>query len=135
MDQQDRDGEEKAVLATLLALLQAMSDRDKAVIGEILMPEGVSTHVRDGQVIHVRFEDLPDRLTASTVRAEERIHEPLIRVDENIAVVWVAYDVYVGGQAHHWGTNIVSFCKLDGHWRVSGIADNGRSGSRSDKPA
>lgn len=125
-----RGGAEEAVLATLLALLDALSNRDKAVIREILMPEGTSTHVRDDRIFHVRFEDLPERWTAGTVRAEERIGEPLIRVDENIAVVWVPYDVYVDGEAHHWGTNIISFCKQDERWRISGIADNGRSGPR-----
>jgi hypothetical protein len=125
-----RDGAEEAVLATLSALLDAMSNRDKAVLQDLLMPEGISTHVRDDRIVHVRFADLPDRWTAGTMRAEERIHEPLIHVDENIAVVWVAYDVYVDGEPHHWGTNIVSFCRQDGRWRISGIADNGWPGAR-----
>jgi putative lumazine-binding protein len=125
-----QDDEEQAVLATLSALLDAISDRDSGVLREILMPEGVSAHVRDGSVSHVRFADLPDRWTAGTVRAEERIGEPLVRVDENIAMVWVGYDVYVEGEPRHWGTNIISFCKLDGRWRISGIADNGRPGAR-----
>jgi hypothetical protein len=129
-----RDGEEQAVLATLSALLEALSDRDGDAIRKILMPEGVSAHVRDGKVFHVRFDDLPDRWTAGTMRAEERIREPLVRVDENIAVVWVAYDVYVAGEPRHWGTNIISFCKLDGSWRISGIADNGRPGARPAAP-
>lgn len=125
-----QDGEEQAVLATLSALLDAISGRDSGVIREILMPEGISAHVRDGRVHHVRFEDLPDRWTAGTAHAEERIREPLVHVDENIAVVWVAYDVYVDSQPHNWGTNIITFCKLDGRWRISGIADNGRPGAR-----
>jgi hypothetical protein len=125
-----QDGAAEAVLATLFALLDAISNRDSAVIREILMPQGVSSHVRDGGLFHVRFEDLPDRWAAGTARAEERIREPLVRVDENIAVVWVAYDVYVDGEAHHWGTNIISFCKQDGRWRISGITDNGRPGAR-----
>jgi len=123
-------GEEGAVLATLSALLDAISSRDEAVMREILMPEGMSTHVRDGRVLHLRFEDLPGQWTAGTVHAEERIGEPLIRVDESIAVVWVPYDVFVDGEAHHWGTSIVSFCKQAERWRISGIADNGRPGPR-----
>jgi hypothetical protein len=30
----------------------------------------------------------------------------------------------------YWGTNILSFLKQDGHWRVSSVADNGRTGPR-----
>jgi hypothetical protein len=124
------ENSEQAVLATLRALFDAISDRDETVIREILLPAGISAHIRDGQVSHLRFEDLPGRWTAGTMHAEERLREPLIHVDENIAVVWVGYDVFVDGEAHHWGTNIISFCKLDGRWRISGIADNGRPGPR-----
>jgi hypothetical protein len=118
------------VLAVLSALFVAISNRDEAVLREILMPEGISTHVRDGRIFHVRFADLPGRWVAGARHIEERIREPIVYVDENIAVVWVGYDVYVDGEAHNWGTNIVSFCKQDERWRISGIADNGRPGSR-----
>jgi Putative lumazine-binding len=124
--------EERAVLAALRALLDAISRRDKAAMREILMPDGGSTHVRDGRVFHMRLRDEPDRWAVGTARLEERIYEPLIRVDENIAMVWVAYDFLVDGEVHHWGTNIVSFLKQGERWLVSGIADNGRSGPRAD---
>lgn len=123
--------EERAVLAALRALLDAISRRDKAAMREILMPEGGSTHVRDGRVFHMRLGDEPDRWDVGAARLEERIYEPLIRVDENIAMVWVAYDFLVDGEIHHWGTNIVSFLKQGERWLVSGIADNGRSGPRT----
>jgi hypothetical protein len=53
-----------------------------------------------------------------------------VHVDHDIAVIWCGYDVYFDGQPSHWGTNIVSLMKEDGHWRVCGITDNGRSGPR-----
>ena len=59
-------GEERAVLATLSALFAAISSRDEAVMRQILLPEGMSTHVRDGRVLHLRFEDLPGQWTAGT---------------------------------------------------------------------
>jgi Putative lumazine-binding len=121
---------EKAVFATLNALFSAITDRDEAVMREILLPDGGSTHIRDGRVFHLRLADLPDRWMEGTSSREERIHQPLIRVDEDIAVVWVAYDFLIDGEARHWGTNIISFIKQDGRWRISGITDNGRDGSR-----
>jgi hypothetical protein len=130
MHPEGTQAEEKAVLDTLLALFDAMARRDKATLQQILLAEGISTHATDGQILHMQFKDLIDRWTAGTVHAEERIHDPLIRVDENIAMVWVPYDVFIDGEPHHWGTNIVSFCKQDGRWRISGIADNRRPGAR-----
>lgn len=45
-------------------------------------------------------------------------------------MVWAHYDFLVDGDVHHWSTNILSFLKQDGHWCVSSVADNGRSGPR-----
>ena len=61
---------------------------------------------------------------------QEQFHHPLVRVDDDIAVVWSRYDWFVDGDVHHWGTNILSFLKQDGRWRISAIADNGRTGPR-----
>jgi hypothetical protein len=64
---------------------------------------------------HTLLRDLPERLPEGTETLEERIYDPLFRVD---------------GDKHHRGTNIVSFLKREGSWRISGLADNGRSGPR-----
>jgi hypothetical protein len=61
---------------------------------------------------------------------EERFHHSLVRVDDDVAGVWSRYDVFVDGEVHHWGTNVLSFLKQDGRWRVSAVADNGRIGPR-----
>ena len=122
--------EEQAVLTVLHALLDAISDRDGATMQEILMPDGGATHSRDDLVFHMRLGDEPRRWLEGAGSKKESLKEPLIRIDDDIAMVWVAYDVFVDGEPHHWGTNIVSFLKRDGRWRISGIADNGRSGAR-----
>lgn len=122
--------DEQAVLAVLRALFDAMADRDKAAMRAALVPEGWAAHSRAGRVLHVRLLDLPDRLPEGNARVEERIHDPLVRVDDDIAMVWCPYDLYVDGEPHHWGTNIVTFMKTDGRWRICGVTDNGRSGQR-----
>jgi hypothetical protein len=119
--------EEQAVLATLQALLDALGARDKDAMRATLMPGGSATHSRDEKFFHESFRDLPDRLPPGTDTLEERIHDPLVRIDDDIAMVWAPYDFFVGEELHHWGTNIVSFLKRDGKWLVSGITDNGRT--------
>jgi hypothetical protein len=99
-------------------------------MSEILIPEGCATQSRDHQISHTRLRDFPEKMPGGTERLEERFYNPLVRVDDDIAMVWAQYDFLVGGEVHHWGTNILSFLKQDGRWRVSAIADNGRSGPR-----
>ena len=122
--------EEQAVLATLRRLLATVAARDKAAMAELLFPDGCAVQSRDHQVTWTPLRGLPDLMPAGEATLEERFHHPLVRVDDYIAVVWSRYDFFVDGDVHHWGTNILSFLKQDGRWRVSAIADNGRTSSR-----
>lgn len=129
-DDQQATADEKAVLAVLQAVLEAMTARDEAVMRSLFTPTGWAVHSRDGRVFHERLWDLPDRLPDPGSRVEERVYDPLVRVDDDIAMIWCAYDVLHDGRPHHWGTNIVSLMRSGGRWRVCGITDNGRSGAR-----
>jgi hypothetical protein len=122
--------EEEVILATVQRLLDTVANRDKEGMREILMPEGCATQSRDHQISNPKFRDFPEKIPGGTERLEERFYNPLVRVDDDIAMVWAQYDFLVEGEVHHWGTNILSFLKKDGRWRVSAIADNGRSGPR-----
>lgn len=126
-EQAEKQTEEQAVLATLQAFLDAIPDRDHQAMRARLLPDGGATHARDDTVTHTRLSAVPDRIKPGTERLEERIHDPLVRVDHDIAMVWAPYDFLVDGEVHHRGTNIVSFLKVDGQWLISGIADNGRT--------
>jgi hypothetical protein len=122
--------EEQAVLAVLQALFDAIANQDQAAMHAVLVPEGGATHSRDDRVFHTLLRDLPARLPVGATALEERIFDPLIRVDDDIAMIWAPYDFFVDGEPHHWGTNIISLIKRDGRWRITGVTDNGRSGRR-----
>lgn len=121
---------EREVLDVIARLLDTVARRDKAEMRELLLPGGVSVRSRDHVVTLVPFETFPDLMPSGTSTLEERFHDPLVRVDDDIAMVWAHYDFLVDGEVHHWGTNIVSLLKSEGRWRVSGITDNGRTGAR-----
>ena len=123
-------GEEQAVLATLHRLLATVADRDKAGMAELLFPDGCAVQSRDHQVTCTPLRDFPGLMPAGEATLDEQFHHPLVRVDDDIAVVWSRYDFIVDGEVHHWGTNILSFLKQDGRWRISAVADNGRTSPR-----
>jgi hypothetical protein len=120
----------EAVLGTVQALLDTIPARDRAAMGALLVPGGSAVRSRDDTVICTPFAEFPDQMPGGTTVLEERFYQPTVLIDEDIAVVWARYDFLVDGQVHHWGTNIVSLLKRDGRWRISAIADNGRTSPR-----
>lgn len=124
------DDERQAVLDTVQALLDTVAHRDREGLRALLVPGGSAVRSRDHQVLCTPLVDFPDIIPGGTSELLERFYTPTVRVDDDIAMVWARYDFFVDGQVHHWGTNIVSLLKQDGRWRVSAIADNGRSGPR-----
>jgi hypothetical protein len=124
------EGEERAVLDTLYRMLETVTHRDKEAMRQLLVPDGCAVQSRDHQVTYTALRDFPDKMPGGTADLMERFYEPLVRVDDDIAMVWARYDFLVDGKVHHWGTNILSFLKQDGHWRVSAVTDNGRTGAR-----
>jgi hypothetical protein len=120
--------ERAAVLETVQALMDAIPPRDGAALRELLVPGGSAVRSRDDKVICTPLADF--RLPGGTEALEERFYQPVVLIDADIAMVWTRYDFLVDGQVHHWGTNILSLLKRDGRWRISAIADNGRTGPR-----
>ena len=122
--------DEKAVLDTVTRLLDAVAGRDKAAMRDVLHPGGVAVRSRDHVELCTPFPEFPDLMPGGDAVLAERFYDPLVRVDDDIAMVWAHYDFFVDGKLHHWGTNIVSLLKRDGRWVISGIADNGRTTER-----
>jgi Putative lumazine-binding len=119
--------EEKAVLAPLQALLDGLAKRDKALVMEQLLPGGSATLMRDGKPVQLTFDVLADRITQpGTEPREERMHDPLVHIDDNVAVVWTPYVFTINGKVDHCGTDIANLVRVDGKWLIASLADTSR---------
>jgi hypothetical protein len=122
--------EDKAVLAPLHAIFDGIAKRNVNTIRDQLLPGGTATLIRNGQVLQLHFDAFVARLSEvfsrSPERIEERIYDPLVRIDDDIAIIWAPYDVLIGDKVDHCGTNIVNLIHRDGRWLISGLADNSR---------
>lgn len=120
--------DEKAVVARLQALLDGLAKRDRAMMAAQLLPGGGATLMRKGKPVQMTFEAFVDRLsTPGTDTREERIHNPLVRVDRDIAIIWTPFEFLTNGKVDHCGTDIVNLVKVDGQWLISFVADTSRT--------
>ncbi len=119
--------EEQAVLAPVQAMFDGMAKRDAAAIKEPWLTGGMLVLMRDGKPTQMTFETFADRVgRPGTTKIEERIHDPLIRIDNDLAVVWAPFDFLVDGKVDHCGTDLFNLVRKDGKWLIATVADTGR---------
>lgn len=115
-----------AVLAPIQAFFTAMSHYDQAGMRAQVLPAGMATLMRDGKPDQLALGDFIGHVKPGKAQIEERIHDPLVHVDDNIAVVWAPYVFLLDGKPHHCGTDVFNLARVDGRWLISGVADNSR---------
>ena len=119
---------EQAVLAPIQAMFAGMSARDGAAIQKPTLPGGIMVLMRDGKPVQITFEDFAARVAKpGTTKIEERIHDPLIKIDNDLAVVWAPFDFYVDGKVNHCGTDLFNLVRQNGEWRIASVADTSRN--------
>jgi hypothetical protein len=128
MPTQAASSDEKAVIAPLQALLDGLAKRDRALITAQLLPGGSATLMRNGKPVQMSFDAFAERLSApGTDTREERIFNPLVRVDHDVATIWTRFELVVNGKLEHCGTDIVNLVKVDGRWLISFVGDTSRN--------
>jgi hypothetical protein len=119
--------EEQAVLAPVKAMFDGMAKRDAAAIKDPLLPGGTMVLMRDGKPTQMTFEAFAERVgRPGTTQIEERIHDPLVRIDNDLAVVWAPFEFLIDGKVDHCGTDLFNLVRKDGKWLIASVADTGR---------
>jgi hypothetical protein len=119
--------EEQAVLAPIHAMFDGMSRRDAAAIKASTLPAGTMVLMRDGKPAQMTFEDFAERVgKPGTTQIQERIRAPLVRIDNDLAMVWAPFDFLLDGKVDHCGTDLFNLVRVDGKWMIASVADTGR---------
>ena len=119
--------EEKAILAPINAMFDGMSKRDAAAIQQPTLPGGSMVLMRDGKPTQMTFAAFAENVAKpSKVQIQEKIHDPLIRVDNDLAVVWAPFVFLRDGKVNHCGTDLFNLVRVNGKWLIATVADTGR---------
>jgi Putative lumazine-binding len=120
--------EQQAVLEPINQMFDGMAKRDAALIKKPLMTGGSLVLMRDGKPVQMTFEDFAARVgKPGTTQIQERIHDPLVRIDHDLAVVWAPFEFLVDGKVDHCGTDLFNLVHTDGKWIIASVADTGRN--------
>jgi hypothetical protein len=121
-----QSAEEQAVLAPIQAMFDGMAKRDAVAIKAPTLPGGTMVLMREGKPAQMTFEAFAERVgKPGKAQIEERIHNPLVRIDNDLAVVWAPFDFLVDGKVDHCGTDLFNLVRVDGKWLIASVADTG----------
>jgi hypothetical protein len=116
--------EDQLVLAPIQAMFDGMTKRDPLLIRSPVMPGGVMVLMRDGKPVQMTFEAFADRVgKPGKSHIQERIHDPLVRIDHDLALVWAPFDFLVDDKIDHCGTDLFTLIRADGKWLIASVAD------------
>ncbi|KAJ6632222.1 hypothetical protein B0H10DRAFT_8440 [Mycena sp. CBHHK59/15] len=124
--------EQLAVLNVAEKFLEGIGTRNKKLMLEQILPSGGATLLRNGSPIFTTLAGVVDRIPFDHPKeiAENITGQPVVFVDQDIAMAWTPYEFLIDNAVDHVGTDIWSFVKQDGRWLVSGVADNSRKPER-----
>ena len=118
---------EQAVLAPVNALFDGMAKRDAEAMKRVMLPGGTMVLMRDGKPVQMTVEAFADRVGKPGAGSiEERIHDPLVRIDHDLAVVWAPFEFLSDGKVSSCGTDLFNLVWVDGKWLIASVADTGR---------
>ncbi|MES2288507.1 MAG: nuclear transport factor 2 family protein [Pseudomonadota bacterium] len=114
--------DEAAVLAPINRLFDAMARRDAAALMAELRPEGgatVAIEAPEGRAIgHKSWAEFAKTLGPGTQKFEERLIDPMVDIDGDIAMVWSRYVFLIDGKLSHCGMDHFDLVRENGSWKI-----------------
>ncbi len=124
--------EEGQVMAPVNALFDGLARRDSAIILAAMRPDGTATTASekaDGTrtVRHMTAAEFAAGVKPGPERFEERLTDPAIEIDGDIAMVWGTYIFLIDGKVHHCGVDHFSLVRENGSWKVANVTWSSRT--------
>lgn len=119
------DTARQAVLDTVQRFFDALENKDGDTLRDLHTPQGITHALRvrgDSAVVVARpHEAAVASITGSDASFMERMFDPVVHVQDHIAVVWTPYDFHVNGNFSHCGTDIFNLIRVSGEWKISSV--------------
>jgi hypothetical protein len=114
--------DDRAIFAPINLLFDGMAKRNPSAIEASAIPGATFVSMQYGTLEQETFAQFGQRLGAGTTHIDERIHDPLVRIDHDLAVVWAPFEFRIDGKLDHCGTDLFSLVHTDGKWLIGSLA-------------
>jgi hypothetical protein len=112
-----------AVMATVDRLFEALASKDREALLGAVVAEGRATSAGIDEAGRPRIHSVDwmafaDRLARSTERYRERLIDPHVHVEGDIAMIWSRYEFEIDGRFSHCGVDHFDLVRMEGRWKV-----------------
>jgi hypothetical protein len=114
--------DEHAVFVPINQLFDGMAKRDGSQVVAAGIPGATFVSMQYGTLHQETFVQFGINLDAGTTHIDERIHDPLVRVDHDLAVVWAPFEFRIDGKLDHCGTDLFNLVHNDGKWLIASLS-------------
>ena len=111
------DTEEAAVMAPVIALVDALNRSDVAAMRAVTVAEGSATETGDTPKV-TPWPAFAAALKPGPERVEEVLGQPAIELDGGAAMVWAPYTVRTNGRVTQCGYDHFDLVRVGGAWKV-----------------
>jgi len=115
---------EAEVLAVVNRLWEAMRTNDSALARTVFDTGAQMVRISPaGVVSRSSFTGFLQQIGRATTPWIERMVNPEVRVDQNLASVWTWYDFAIGGRTSHCGYDSIELARTAAGWKIIYLAD------------
>ena len=114
------------VMAPINALFDGLARRDSAIVLAAMRPDGTAiaaAEKADGTrtVRRMTAAEFAAGIKPGPERYEERLTDPAIEIDGDIAMVWSPYVFLIDGKVVHCGVDHFDLIRESGRWKMANI--------------
>ncbi len=115
------------VLAAANAALRAVNTNDAALFTSVMLPDAIivaQSYGPDDRLV-TRTYTVPAmaaRMTAPGRAIDERLQNPSVLIQRDLAHVWSRYTLDNAGKRIHCGVDSFGLVRVDGAWKISSLA-------------
>lgn len=123
------DGETAAVLAPIHGLFAAFEAGDGTAMLRHVYPEGrvTASRMRADGAPNLRQQSWTQFAQRIESAFQERISDPAIEIDGDIAMVWAPFVVRVDGKVSNCGFDHFDLVRENGNWKVMNLTFSSRT--------
>jgi hypothetical protein len=119
-------------MAPINAMFAGLEARNGAAIIAQTRPEGGATAVAekpDGTraIRHLSWVDFAGGIKPGPEHYQEKLLDPAVEIDGDIAMVWSRYVFTIDGKPHHCGIDHFDLVRENGAWKILNITWSSRT--------